>query len=542
MSLEGNQNKNDFSIGNPKKSVLAASFFLIFSNENKRKEEVLLWLKKQKNKQGLFHEKLAINFLALSAIFQNDPDFFNGKVLGRLLDLLTFLEVQEGGPYYSQINQKPKIEFDSNVAIAYFLSLQEVELPNLIKLIDSAILEKNFSSKNYLNKYLTIYLISSFYRGKNKQELIQYLNQQKLFQKKDSLDASLIEKSLSNLNKELPVSKNKPGLILDQEEKRILEKILITAEKRFRNLPPIMKKVAKREIEKTILHNYDKQMFLMPLYLKQALGENGGSISEELIAEMGLANTFYWTAFIIYDDFWDEDETADPQTLPTANLYARHYCDYFSSLLSETVGFRKWFHELMDELDAANTWETMECRTKVSDGIFFIPKKIPDYKNYDLKYQPASGQVLSPVALFCLMGENLESSEVKNLISYFKNYLIAMQINDDAHDWREDMKRGHLSTVVVMMLEDWLNKYPQSKKIDLKKDKSKLEKIYWFKTIKRVCKTALIYTEKSRKSLTKITLIENPTPLERLIKINEEVAQKALREQKNSLDLIKEFN
>jgi hypothetical protein len=195
----------------------------------------------------------------------------------------------------------------------------------------------------------------------------------------------------------------------------------------------------------------------------------------------------------------------------------------------------------MDKLDAANTWETIYCRTAIEKNIFTIPKNLPEYDDYELKYQPASGHILGPVSMLITLGHEINSREVKNLISYFKNYLIGMQINDDAHDWEEDMQRGHLSTVVVMMLEDWKKKYPNSKKIDLEKDKQKLQQLYWFTTIKRACKIAILHAKKSRASLEKMTIIKNPAPLEHLITKTEAVALEALAEQKRSVDFLEEF-
>ena len=57
-------------------------------------------------------------------------------------------------------------------------------------------------------------------------------------------------------------------------------------------------------------------MSLMSFYTKEAFGKKGEKISDDIVAEMGLANIFFWTAFIIYDDFWDEDEEAQPRKLP----------------------------------------------------------------------------------------------------------------------------------------------------------------------------------------------------------------------------------
>lgn len=441
----------------------------------------------QKNNNWLLEKDLAVNFISIATLFERCPEKFTGADLAKILKILTDHEAQPGGPYF---NQDKKIDLTANIAIAYFLSLNDVSLPNLNDLIKSA------TSQSATDKYL-----------------LAKFNQTQIPIDEDS--------SADNL---------------------MINKILETAQDRFKNLSEDFKKIALEEISRTLKKNKDKQMSLIAYYFKLALGENGQMISDDFVISAGLANIFYWTAFIIYDDFWDEDDKAIPQILPTANLYARHYTDFYSHVLPENPEFRKFFHSLMDKLDAANTWETIYCRTKVIDSKFIIPDKLPEYNNYDLKFYPASGQILGPVAMLVKAGFPLESKEVENLTNYFRNYLIAMQINDDAHDYIEDMERGHLSTVVVLLLKDWQEKYPGTKEIDLVADLEKIQKLFWFKTIKTAAELAVTYTNKSREALDKLYFLENPSPLAHFIDIAENVAKTALDEQQKSLDFLKEFN
>jgi hypothetical protein len=136
------------------------------------------------------------------------------------------------------------------------------------------------------------------------------------------------------------------------------------------------------------------------------------------------------------------------------------------------------------------------------------------------------------------LGYGLESPEIKNLIEYFKNYLVAMQLNDDGHDWEEDMQRGHLSTVVVMLLQD-LN-WPK-KEIDLAEDLEELKKVFWFKTLSRCSKEAVKFAERSRRALGSISVLEDFSPLERFINLTENPAKEALKEQADSVEFLQGF-
>jgi geranylgeranyl pyrophosphate synthase len=193
----------------------------------------------------------------------------------------------------------------------------------------------------------------------------------------------------------------------------------------------------------------------------------------------------------------------------------------------------------MDKLDSANTWETLHCRTKVREDIFYIPQRLTDYKDYTKKFEPASGHILGCISLMLILKYKINGPEINNLISYFKNYLIAMQINDDAHDLQEDLKRGHLSTVVVMFLRDWQKKYPNQKTINLKNDSEKIQQLFWFTTVKKSCRLTISYTTKARQSLADMHFLENPQYLEKFINISEKVAREADFEQRKSQDLLK---
>jgi hypothetical protein len=284
------------------------------------------------------------------------------------------------------------------------------------------------------------------------------------------------------------------------------------------------------------------QMSLMALYVREALGSRGQQFSDEYIAELGLANIFFWTAFIAYDDFWDEDEAADRNLLPVANLFARHYTDVFTHLLPQETSFREFFHAEMDRLDAANAWEISSCRARVEQGVLHIPAKLPEYSDFSIKFHPAAGHVFGPVALFFGCGYGLKSSEVIHLMEYFRHYLIAMQLNDDMHDWKEDLARGHISTAVSVLLSKWQDKYPEQARIDLVRDMPALERIFWFESLKPLCECALMHAAKSRAALERISCIENPIPLEKYIRRNETVVHEALSAHGISKDFLRIFS
>lgn len=552
----------------------------------------------QKNKDWIFSKSVNINFCALSALAGYNKGVINAEAVAKILKKLIQIESKEGGPYYSYFDSNGKItdkniDLAANSVIAGFLYSLEVELPNLNDLVEAAIGNSNFTADFYVSDYPVIYSISQFYKGDKKNKLIELILAKKDRDKHwgNPLNSAMSMSSLFNLgcsvekigseldhlknldeeelSKPYPLKKNEFSTaelnfafyleamskfgkennyknigghsgsheeILDKAEEKMFKSILKLAEERFSVISPAIKGIAFEEIKKTIKGNHDKQMSLMPFWFKEALGKRAEKISDDSVARLGLMNIFFWTAFIIYDDFWDEEGI--PKILPIANLFTRDFIGFFRGLFPGDSEFNLFFLRLMDDLDSGNTEILINFRSKAEGGRIKIPEVIPDYGDYRIVYEPSSAHILGPVAIFYELGYGLNTEEVRDLIGYFKNYLIAMQINDDIYDWEEDLRRGHLSTVAVMLLNDLERKGGQ---IDITRDIDELKKVFWLKTLPKACKIVIEHTERSRQSLKRISILENPAPLDNLIDMIENAARTALEEQKYTSDFLKAY-
>jgi hypothetical protein len=460
----------------------------------------------QKDGNWNFSADSATNFFALAVLAEYDQDLIDGGALALIMKDLIALESEPGGPYHSSVKSQ-KVDPITNAGIAKFLSFFGVELPNL---------------KPYQELLATIDKAAKVFSPLETPALSA---------------AKTMAAAVGGLSSE-GENLEKRSVIFSPSEAVIRDKIIIAAEKRLAHLSAEFRGFALRNIETVIARNHDKQMSLMAFYTKQALGNKADAVSDDLVAEMGLANIFFWAAFVIYDDFWDKDEAADPRLLPVANLFARSYVDFFNNLLPEVPDFRIFFQTIMDGLDEANNWETIHCRAEIRGSKFIIPERLPDYGSYEFKYRPASGHILGSVAILLKSGFSLGSPEVMKLIEYFKNYLIAMQINDDSHDWEEDLRRGHISTVVAMLLDDLA--WPR-REIDLETDLPELKKVFWFKTIKKAAQIAATYAGRSKQALGCVAAIENRAPLEKYANLVAAVAGQAISKQQESEDFLRAY-
>ncbi|MEA2701621.1 MAG: hypothetical protein QOE22_330 [Candidatus Parcubacteria bacterium] len=431
----------------------------------------------------------------------------DGALLARTLNRLVGHEVEAGGPYaLTPGGTHGDPDLGLNAAVAVFLGLHGVRLPNLDAFIDERIAA-----------------------GAARSAVLD-----------DPTLAALLEQD--RRLREAPAPEGTSGPSFDAHETAVLDALRRAAGARFADLPDAFAENALEVIERTMRGNPDKQMSLMTLYMRDALGEKGNRFSDDHLAEFGLANVFFWTAFIIYDDFWDEDEAAEPRLLPVANLFTRHYVRFFETLLPHESGFAAFFHGLMDKLDAANEWEMLSCRLERDGSIITVPEQLPDYGDYTIKFYPAAGHVLGPVAMLVELGYAPDSAEAEGLIDYFKHYLIAMQLNDDAHDWKEDLARGHISTAVALLLKAWKDAYPERTDLDLVRDMPELERLFWFEALVPLCESVLLHTGLSERVLGLLASIEHPEPLREFIGRNEAIATKALREQRKSTGFLEALN
>jgi hypothetical protein len=432
----------------------------------------------------------------------------NPEELSQILATLLLYEVEEGGPYAA--GPDGEVDFGLNLLIALFLSTQGIRLPKL-----DAHLEERITSNGATSDFLS------------KNELISYLEK--------------YEKS-KGMKEEPRVSEPERNTAIRLLEEEMIRDIKSAAVKRFLNSMPALREAAEFLVTRTMAGNPDHQMSLMSLYVREALGEKGKSISDEMIIQLGVANVFFWSAFIVYDDFWDEDEAANALLLPVANAFARSYIDFFCTYIPERHiperkperTLRALFHDVMDRLDSANAWEISECRMRVEGEILFLPEEWPvfgdEYGDYSKKFYPAAGHVMGPVALFIECGFPVDSSETQALLGYFREYLIAMQLSDDAHDWKEDLRRGNLSTAVAELLRVWQKRYPDRTELNLTEDLPELEELFWFSMLRPFCERILAHTKRSRAYLQELNFLEKPEFLEKFIIQNENAANEALAE------------
>lgn len=400
-----------------------------------------------------------------------------------------------------------------NSNIAYFLSLQDIHLPGLDAFIDESIKKENYIFP-YYTPYPALYFISRFYSGTRKQEMIDYIlaRRDSAGIWNNPLQTALAVLALLNLSKGALVSEVTPAISYLQktqfdggwqpysfffqmrnQEKTVyagsatittafcLEALQVYFEytqlqseheteetsvaypeadmihtsiidcvyTRFEKSDEYLKAAAGRCISNMLESDRDRTISLLPYIFKQALGQRGKSLSNGLVIKLGTANVHGWNAYTVYDNFLDR--IGEPEFLSVAHMSLRESVDLFQTALPKSPEFARYTKKVFDAIDAANTWEMKFCRYKDS---ILSREHLPDFGDLSRLADKSFGYALGPLALLFALGFTEVSDEFNKTKNFFKHYIIARQLNDDIHDWEDDVRAGCITVVVAQIIKD----------------------------------------------------------------------------------------
>ncbi len=548
------------------------------------------WFRESPESQALpYPDDLDDTFCALAALYEHDPTLFDGEAMAKIATMLTSAEIQEGGPYNMWLvppegrSKWENIDLVVNSNIAFFLSLQDIQLPGLDAYIEKCIDGKKYAFP-YCSEYPGLYFISRFYKGRKKQEMIEYIlskreadgkwenpmqtalavsallnlsagtlhkelvksveyllaEQEKggwkpysfFFQSKTqeetlyagsastttALCLEALHKYTEAIEKEVPTStKNEENQI--KQYAQIIDKVRT----RFRESGESVKITALEIVDITVKSDADKHIALLPYYFAHGLINPPRVISNDLTIALGAASMHGWIAYTVYDKFLDG--VSDPKTLPVAMISLRESYGVLSHLLPMETGFPKFSRKVFNMMDEANAWEIATCR--------FNPKEelgvLPDFSDLSKLADRSIGHALGPLAILFVLGYREESREVGLTMCFFKHYLIARQLDDDAHDWEEDYQAGRMTWVLVKLFEDCKTKSPTLEQ---------LRTVFWNQTIVSISNEMLEHIIKSRKYLIEMSSFFDARIFEVMLASIEKSALSALKEHREIIQFL----
>jgi hypothetical protein len=525
---------------------------------------------------------------ALVALYQIRPAIITGSVLGHFAKQLIACETSAGGPYKTwlvdtqQLPEWHDVDIAVNANVGYFLSLQSAVPQGLEEYMTTAIQTDHLQSTYYYGTVPSWYFICRWYRGPAVsivgRHIITALSGGQYAHYPLAL-ASLLASGcrlgladglLRNAAKQLlklqdgdhwraeafygePAEQGQPRYagsdelttafaiealsLLDRQSVTVKSAAprptsLRHAQTEIRHLPwPELRRQLHAGLRRLSAMDSDHQITTPASISAKAFAVMP---KRAALSHLNVASLYGWLAYTIYDDVLDGQDR--PSQLSAANVAGRYMVRHFTRAIP-TPAFEEYLSTALERVDGANSWELAYTRVPVTDGQLRI-SHLPAYGNLDLLAARSWGHVVAPVGSLIAAGMQLDGPTVQGLEKFFQHYLIARQLNDDAHDWEEDLASGQLSSVVCQLLRDYGHTY---RAIKLKLDASTMQAlrlIFWQTTIVDVAKQIFDHSATAKQVLVGC---DQPQLLTGWLDVLTGAAQKALDERAKTLQFIASF-
>lgn len=545
-----------------------------------------------------YPEDLDDTFLALSALGLRDPSYLPPESLASVANLLFETEVKPGGPYRTWVVEKTadKVWRDVDVAvnanIMYFMRLQGIALPGLDKFIEQAIEKDKLESPYYPPAQPILYYIARAYKGKAQVKLeqliqakqtellgitphdtaltlasllrlgvlseeckmaVEYLKNSQLSdgswragsmcigpRKNPScspalttalcLEALTMYEDVVKKNQQTPNKEQEKNAEYDTVKEQLVATIGGIEQ-------PDLKHELQNQITKMFAYDKDGQIILLPWFVAKAFKL---TLPEKLLQDLAKASMWGWVSYTIYDDFLDGEGRA--KALPAAIFAARQVGSVLGATLPNNEDFQADIASIMATMDGASTWEVTHCRGRLEKGRFYI-NQLPEYGEFTHLAQRSFGHAIAGLGvLYAAADLKDRNRKIKALRQFFSHYIIARQLNDDAHDWEEDLEQGHVNSVGALILRKWLavsDKHMLEKGVDIKNKKT-LQLLLWNEgVIDEVCAHIREHSQAARQALLDVGVEESEAKeLVALLHGPESAAQKALKTRDEAITFI----
>lgn len=553
------------------------------------------WAKGSPQRKSLpYPDDLDDTFCSLAALQRYDETLLTGEVLQKVVQLLLAAERQVGGPYRTWLVSASSplawqdVDTAVNANIAYFLGMIGEPLPTLETYLQHQLEQPQLSSPYYpsdvpllyylsrglqdprrlhsrlsrkpiaqLNALETALLLSSYLQAQlSRPAKIDALARRlKRFQKSDGswpasafcidpmkhgrtyyhgaavLTTSFAVEALSLYQRYRHTAERSTVQASSSED--LQRQIATAATNQTSHLEPVLARSLKRSLQAIAMSSNGQEIIGLPFLCARGFRDYQKLAPKDL-QYLALANLFGWLAYTIYDDFIDEE--GKPALMSVANVSMRSSLQAFLQAVPEAA-FQDYVTQTFDIIDGANAWEVAHCRFVV-EGSKLTIKQLPNYRSRQKLAERSLGHTLTPLALLILQGISFDSAEYQSLDRALRHYLIARQLNDDAHDWQEDLRRGHSSYVVTQVLKQ---NHLLTGTHDLREIMPQLQQQFWSITLVDTCKTMRRHVRASRRSLNHVTSLAAGNIISTLLDSMERSITDTLAAQQKAQDFLEAY-
>ena len=520
-----------------------------------------------------YPDDLDDTFCALLGLYTYNPALVPEAALGSAVRLLVSAEARVGGPYRTWLVPKdaPAVWQDVDLAVnsnvACFLERVDSPLPNLTAYMQKAIVAGELQSPYYPSEYPLLYYLARAYNGSARRALAARLH---ILQRNGHwgtpLRTALALKALKQLGDTAPqraalhylcgqqtpdgswpaegfcfdpaqageryvsgsaslttafaiealAAWRPPAPITvakipqDKGAARLLQHIQTQAGAESEQLPAPLRREMTVLLPGMMSGKDGREIALLPYVFVQSLLQPP-RIGTSVFVALGLANVYGWLAYTVLDDFLDDEGV--PRQLPAATLALRRSVAAFRSALSKDEAFQAHVVATFDRIDGANAWELGSCRFAVRGGRIIVGR-LPDYRSSARLYERSSGHMLTPLAILAKAGYPSSSAAALHVRKAFQHYLAARQLNDDLHDWEQDVSRGQISYVVAALLRD-LRVTPGAHLLAVLIKRMRTQ--FWHHTLLTVCDVVSQHIRQARQELRQSGVCKDDGPLHALL-------------------------
>lgn len=518
-----------------------------------------------------YPDDLDDTFCALYALGCHDPAIINEQVLANMARILIATESAPGGPYRTWLIDSKKdvrwhdIDVAVNANIAAFLAIAAEPLPPLAAFLENAMQQRMIASPYYPNEMPVLYYLSRAVGAAGKADLHKRLlhHTQGNGTWSTPLHTALATTALRNSGHSPPQKALRfllktqtpdgswPSEAFCHDPKRagqlyyhgcpalttafaiealhtpaqsplrprnrdpkpqtrspIFAEVIRQAGQELTHLDSDIRQVAVATLERTTKSRNSQEIILLPQLFSTSL-RHPAVLSQSQLVQLGLANLYGWMAYTIYDDFLDNEP--QPSLLGVANLAMRRSLQAFVHALPENRAFQKQVAQTFDAMDGANTWEVTHCRWTI-DSEKLCPGALPNFGDLSQLAAKSLGHTLTPLAV--LTATDASPSARRHILTALRHYIIAKQLSDDTHDWKEDLAAGRITYVVATIL----------RQLDVDPDQLQLstvlpsaERIFWYDVLPRICDNMTYHIAVSRKALIRSSLLRPDNVIEKLL-------------------------
>ncbi len=513
--------------------------------------------------------------LALAAIDALDPAALGGTGWAEVTKLLAVTEAREGGPYWTWIvgpEADPAwrdVDLAVNCNIAAMLARAQVELDSLRELVDAAIRENAFSSKYYPNPLMVRYFAGRWYKSPTLAGPLRHDGEPINMALAALIHAAAGETELAAADTARLASRPLADMLapapicFDPEQEGIAyvagcraataalclaalsdteriasdylgpfaERVELLVRSLIDRWSPELIPAAKGAVAAMLGADPAHQITTLPIRTLRALGRRAELIDDSQVAGLGAMSVMGWLAFTVYDDFMDGE--GRPAMMPLANRAHAQMADLIYGEPGDGT-FCDYANAVLDQMAAANAWELSHCR-------FEYPRELgdcrPDYGNYVTLADRSGGHGLGWAAIWMRLGIGPSGHEFLQMAAFFRHFLIARQLNDEAHDWEDDLRHGHVNAVGAMLVTQLAGPAGADPDSVL----GEMRTYFWQVLLPEVCDLIESHLATARAALASCRAVDSPTPLLELLTPIEAATAEARVKRTQTLAFLAQF-